>query len=239
MSGYSQDRILKRESDYDIDIDENLKISNTTIDTIYYVSYGKSEKIATKDIVAFKKNYANSKVKYYYPKPSDERIYGIKNDILYHKTVYLNDTENPELSKEAFLEQFRVYDSVIPKNKSGDVFLENNISHKRKRLHENVKLYLYFKNDQFNRKFKGKIYNICKDSSTVIMKIGVSGEKHIYLFRNSDIKTIGMEAPAAFITRHTLALVSLSSGVFAWTSAFYYKNKWCRKFDFDKWHLSK
>lgn len=239
ISGYSQDRILKRESDYDIDIDENLKITKINTDTTYYVSYGKSEKIATKDIVAFKKDYKNSATKYYYPKPSDERIYGIKNDILYHKAVYLNDAENPELSKEAFLEQFRVYDSVICENKIGNVFLKNNISHKRKRLHKNVKLYLYFKNDQFNKRFKGKIYNICQDSSTVIMKISVNGEKNIYLFKNNDIKSIGMEAPAVFIARHTLALVSLSSGVLAWTSAFYYKSKWCRKFDFDSWHLSK
>lgn len=236
VSVNAQDRIINREIEYDPDIDQTLKILRTNKDTIFYSSNGKQERIATKDVIAFKRNYKESKASYYYPNPEDERIYGIRNDILYIKKNYENDAENPEIAREAYLERYRVYDVVL-KNKKGNVFLEK--KDKRKKLHKNVKLYVYLKSDSLNRLHKAKVFNIPNDLSSVIMRIGVNGEKHLYRFNSEDIKRIGMEPPVLFAIRHTLAAMVLSTGTFAWSSYYFYKKKWCRYYDFNEWKLTK
>ena len=138
-----------------------------------------------------------------------------------------------------FLERFRVYDSVIPKNKKGKLYLKNIQNGRRKRVHKNVKLSFSLKEDRQSRRYKGWVYHITGDTSLLIMKVHVNGENPIYAFRNEDISMMGMESPGVFLARHAIALTSISSGVFAWAAFHCYKGKWYRKFCFDTWELSK
>lgn len=232
----AQDKIITKSSDRDLHSDKYLKIEAIERDSLYYRTYGPQFKIALSEVVAIKK--AGSK-RFTYIKPSDERIYGIKDDQVFFKSDYKFAVKNPQMAMACFLERFRIYDSVVPKYKKGHICIENKETGSKKRVHENVKLCFYLKDDILNRKYKGWVYHISKDTSLLIMKVHVNGEKHIYAFRNEDLKLIGMEAPAVFLARHTLALISASSGIFAWTAAYYYKGKWYRKYPFDKWHLSK
>lgn len=232
----AQDKIITKSPEQDLNSDKNLKIETIGRDTLYYRSNGSRLKIASSEVVAIRKSENKN---FTYIKPSDERIYGIKNDKAFFKSDYKFQVKNSQFSMACFLERFRIYDSIVPKSKKGHVCLENKETGRKKRIHENVKLCFYLKDDILNRKYKGWVHHISKDSSLLIMKVHINGEKHIYAFRNEDLKIIGMEAPTVFLGRHTLALASISTGVFAWTAVFYYKGKWYRKYSFDQWHLSK
>ena len=232
----SQDEIITKEYQYDPDPD--LRITRIYKDSIYYRSHNKLEKIATENVIAIRKNYNERGAKYIYINPIDERMYGIKLGNTFFKADYRFNTESPGLSTECFLERYRVYDSIIEENKSENLFITNQETSKRKRIHKNVKIYIYLKDDKLNRRIKGKVHYVSKDTTHLILDIGVNGEHHIYSFKNGDIKSLGMEAPLVCIARNTLAIMSILSPV-PWTCAFYYsRGKWYKNYDFKKWHIS-
>jgi hypothetical protein len=233
----SQDEIITRE--YQYDPDPALKIESLRKDTIIYLSHGKLEKIASDKVVAVRLNYKENGSKYIYIKPSDERMYGIKLGNAFFKADYKFNTNDLALAKECFLERYRVYDTIILENKKGNLSITNKITGKKRRVHKNIRICIYLKDDQLNRSIKGTVYHISSDSSQLILKIPAGGERRIYEFRNEDINAIEMESAPVFTGRITLGLVMISTVFLAPTSSFFFKKKWYKKYDFDVWHLSK
>ncbi len=235
----AQDKIITKSLDNNMNYDKTLKIEGLKNDTLYYKASGVEGSIPLRDVVAIKENTTHRDAEYIYLKPSDERIYGIKNDAVFFKSDYKFNVKNRELSAACFLERFRVYDSIIPKSKHGNLYLRNNESGKKKRIHKNVKFVIILKDDILNRRFKGVLHYISKDSTQMVMKIRANGEKNMYSFKNNDIKMIGLEAPAVFIARHSLGIASFSSIFLVVITPLYYKSKWYKRYNFDKWHLAK
>jgi hypothetical protein len=233
----SQDEIITKE--YQYDPDPNLTISRVMEDTIYYWANNQTLKIPSEKVIAIRKNYKDSDSKYIYIKPSDERIYGIKLGNAFFKADYKFNASNLALAKECFLERYRVYDTVFSENKEGDLSIRNNVTGKRRRVHKNIRICIYLRDDMLNRSIKGVVYHVSSDSSQLILKIPTGGERRIYSFRNEDIKAIEMESASVFLGRNALGLVMISTVFLAPTSSIFFKKKWYKKFDFDLWHLSK
>ncbi len=237
----SQDKIFKKDFLNDYESGTDLRIKDIRNDTLYYTVGGFSKSISETEVIAVKRNCKEKNSKYVYLNPQDERIYGINKDVVFFKSDYKFTVKNSELSKECFLEKFRVYDFTgdFPENKKGKLFIRNKKTGRHKRIPKNTKICIYLKDDVLKRRYKGRVYSVSGDTSRLILKIGVNGEKHIYSFQNNDISSIGIEAPPIFVVRHTLALMSISTVIFAWTANFYYRGKWYHLHDFNNWQLAK
>lgn len=233
VSAQAQDRIIKREIEYDPDIDQTLKIISTRKDTIFYTSNDKPYKIATKDVIAFKKNYKESKQKYHFPKQSDQRIYGIRNDIVYFKADYSFNPADPELARECFLEKFRIYDSIVFENLKTDLYLQSSIIDEKVKIPHNVSFYIFPKGDELQRKFKARLYYTSSDTTKLIVKIEAGNEDRIYCFRNNEIEALSIESTGAMVGR--LAVHVMSHG----HAVQYSKDRWLTKYEFTEWHISK
>ena len=184
----SQDRIIKKE--IESKFDPNLKITSNKNDTLYYILSGIEEKISLKDVVAYKMNYREDGSNYYYPKPSDQRIYGIKNDLVYFKADYRFTCSNIEFSKECYLERFRVYDSIINENKKVDLFIMNNETKERVQIPKIKSFYIYLKGDMLHRTITAKLHFTSTDTTQLFLKIEVNKKVNVYRFKNEEIQAL-------------------------------------------------
>jgi hypothetical protein len=224
----SQDEIITKEYQYDPDPD--LRITNAYSDTIYYKSYNKMEKIATENVVAFKRKGSEG---YTYIRQGDQRIYGIKVGNVFFKADYRFSTDiQPELAKLYFMEKFRLYENIPAEHVTKSVYLINKETGEKVKLPPLKGFFIYFKDDQLHREIKAKVHFTTSDSTQLVIRAAISGDTYIYSVNESDIEAIGIQSDGALAGR--LALGAVSRGA----AGQFYQNRWLTKYDFTVWRLS-
>ncbi len=227
----AQDRLLKRDFQNDNGLGYSVKVLTYGNDTLSYIESGKLQKVPLKDIVAIKKNYQDKDAFYVYPTPGDERIFGIKNDKLYYKADYRFTTNDAELAKECFLAKFRIYGSVMPKNKDTKIFICNRSEEENVKIPETLNFYVSVKGDILNRNIKARLYYTSSDTTELIVKIEANKTDYVYRFKSSEIKAIGIESPGAHTGRMAVNILSMGR------SLQYHNEKWFTRYEFNEWHI--
>lgn len=227
----AQDKILIR------DFENNsfpyaVKILSYNQDTFsYYHDFGPVKKISARDVIAFKKNYADKQAVYVYLRPQDERIFGIKDDKLFYKADYRFTTSNAELAKECYLAKFRIYDEDVQAGTDYHLFVCNDSTGEKVKIPENFKFYISFKDDMLSRNIQARLYQTSEDISQFIVKIEANETNYLYRIGVKDIKAIGIESAGARVGKITVDALSRGN------SRYYYEERWYTRYMLDGWHV--
>ena len=227
----AQDKVLVR------DFENNsfpyaVKILSYDQDTFSYChDFGRVRKIPARDVIAFKKNYADKQALYVYLRPQDERIFGIKDDKLFYKADYRFTTSNAELAKECYLAKFRIYDEDVQAGTDYHLFVCNDSTGEEVKIPGNFKFYISFKDDMLNRNIQARLYQTTEDISQFIVKIEANETNYLYRINVKDIKAIGIESAGARIGKITVDALSYGN------SRYYYEERWYTRYLMDQWHV--
>lgn len=227
----AQDKFLIRDFQNDNGTGYSVKVLTPRNDTLYYIESGTIKTILLKDVVAIKRNYQSKDAFYVYPTPSDERIFGIKNDKLYYKADYRFTTTDAELAKECFLAKFRIYGSVMLEKKDTKLFVCNHTEGEKVKLPEIASFYISLKGDMLNRNIKARLYYTSSDTTELIVKIEANKTDYVYRFKSSDIKAIGIESSGAHTGRMAINILSMGR------SLQYHNEKWFTRYEFGTWNF--
>lgn len=209
-----------------------MKILSYDQDTlVYYHDFGRVKKIAAREVIAFKKNYADKNAAYVYLRPQDERIFGIKDDKLFYKADYRFTTSHAEFAKECFLAKFRIYGEEVVENTEQRLFVCKDSTGERVKIPESFKFYVSFKGDMLNRNIQARLYRTSSDSMQFIVRIEANETNYLYRINVNDIKAIGIESAGARVGK--IAVDALSRG----NSRYYYEERWYTRYMLNEWHV--